>query len=164
MFSAKMLIGTLAASDGDAPEGHEDRDPADDDRDARRDQAAEDDDERQARERQAHELAALEIGLGHGLDVPVERGSSGEGDRQPVLGRDGRLEALDRVRRKVGLEIERHDLVDGASVGADLLWGERVGQHTGDVRRVRHGRDRAEHRGLERRVACAGLAGRADRG
>ena len=146
MFSAKMLIGTIAASTAMPPRATRTATPADDDRDARRDQAAEDDDERQAREWQAHELAALEVGLGHGLDVPVERRSSGEGDRQPVLGRDGRLEALDRVRRKVGLEIERHDLVDGASVGADLLWGERVGQHTGDVRRVWHGRDRAEHR------------------
>ena len=72
-LSTKMLIDVSDADDEDPGERHEHRGAADRQRHARGDQRPEHEDQREGRQRQRDQLAALQVGLGHRLDIAVER-------------------------------------------------------------------------------------------
>ena len=63
---------------------------------------------------------ALEVALGHGLDVAVERGPPPIWTREPGDLVERGLDGRDRVGRVVRREVEEHDVVGGVAVRADL--------------------------------------------
>ena len=91
-----MLMGVSDRDDRDGAERDQHRDATDHHRHAGRDDAPEHDEQGEGRERQADELAALEVLLGDRLDVAVERRTTGEPDLQPGLGHDRGPERLER--------------------------------------------------------------------
>ncbi len=151
---------------GDAGEAedHAERDhhggPADDERHARRDHRAEDEQERDRRERQADELRPPQVRLGDLLDVAVERRSPGERDLDPGRRSKRRLDPGQRRRRVVRRDVEQHHVVGDAPVGGHLRWGEQVAYHLPDIGCGRDAlRGRQDGR-LEGRVAGSGGSGR----
>ena len=137
---------------------------ADDDRHARREQAAEDEQQRQRGERQRDELAALQVALREDLDVAVERRATGEIDRDAGHRCDRVLDRLERLRRIVWRQVQGDDLVDRSAVVADLPRRERVGQDPADVLGLRHAREGGRDGQVEGRIARArvGLAAHDD--
>ncbi len=116
-----MLIGVTRGDDEDRGQGDEDGRAADDERDAGRHDGAEDEEQRQRRQRQRDDLAPLQVLLGHRLDVAVERRTAGE------LDLEARRLAQSRSRRigsaageSSGRQVEEDDVVGGVPVGRDL--------------------------------------------
>ena len=117
-----MLIGCDGRDERDRGERDEHRHATHDHRHARRDHAPEHQQQRERRERQADQLAALEVLLRDLLDVAVERGAARERDLQPrAAATIAAWTRLEGVRRPVGGEVERDHLVDGAAVVAHLV-------------------------------------------
>ena len=129
-------------SDDDGGQRDDHGHAAHDDGHASRNEAAEDHQQRQGRQRQGDHLAAAQVLLGHDLDVAVERGAAGDADRQLGLRMDCRLDRRDGRRRVVRREVQRDDLVDGRAVRADLSRRERCAEQT-RRRALRAGRRQA---------------------
>ncbi len=135
----------------DRGQGDDDRRTADDERHARRHDGPEHHDQGERRQRQGDEFAPAKVRLGHGLDVAVERGATGELHLQAR----GLAQALAQDRQGFGRivrrQVQEHDVVGGVAIGRDLARRQQVGHDTGHVRRGRDVADRGGCRQLELR-------------
>ena len=92
-----MLIGVDRGDEEDRRERDEHRRPADDQRHAGRHHRPEDDQQRERRQRQRDQLAPPQVGLGHGLDVAVERRPAGQLDVEARARRGGGSRRIGRA-------------------------------------------------------------------
>ena len=115
----------------DRGERHEDARSADHERDAGRHDRAEHQQQRERRERQRDDLAALEVALADCLDVAVEGRAAGQLDRQARRLAEALAEDRQGVGRVVGRQVEQDDVVRRVAVGRDLARLEQVRDDAG---------------------------------
>ena len=127
-----MLIGVAPAIRKIAGQRDDHGRAADGERHRRRDDRAEDEQQRERRERQRDELAPPQVGLGHLLDVAVERRPAGQPDLQPGGVVNRRADARQRPRGVVRGQVEQDDVVRGVPVGGDLPRRQGVRDHALD--------------------------------
>ena len=153
-LSTKMLIGVMPATTKIAARATSTAAPPTASGTRRGDDRSEHEQQRDRRERQRDELAAAEVGLGHGLDVAVERGAAGELDLEPGRRGASRSRIPGRAAgESSGGSRQEDDVVGGVAVGRDLARAERVRQDPDDVRRLGDvGRSRRPRR--SRTPAC----------